>query len=251
MSPPSPHPLLASFLPVSPDSKLLFWNGRASNGLTEEHTQYILEHARSGDFDLGAGLDTETNALRILAQVIDPQTGDSVLHIASGFSGEPLAVQEVLAQTYQRTCGLDRTKVPRQCALETIILHQNNAGDSALHVAARSGQQKAARYLYRLFCNHESSKYLDMVGESCLAESEHRADLDPEFAEARLALLVLPNAVGETAADAARASGHADMAAWLDNIVPLLDPDGAFTCDDIPRVTEEHFWGCGYSYEAN
>lgn len=245
MSPPSAHPFLASFLPVSPDSNLLFWNGRASDGLTPEQAQRILKRARSGDFDLVIGAHTETNALRILAQAIDPQTGDSVLHIASGFPGEPLAVQQVLEQTYQKSCGLDRTRESRQCVLETIILHQNHAGDSVLHLTARSGQQKAARYLYRVFCNDDSYNDLDMIGEPWLPEFERRADLDQEFAEARLALLVLPNAAGETAADAARASGHADMATWLDNIVPWLDPDSGFTYNDIPRATEKRFWGSG------
>ncbi|CEJ93683.1 hypothetical protein VHEMI09256 [[Torrubiella] hemipterigena] len=119
MSTPS-QPLLASLLPVSPDQDLLYWNSKRSVGLTPEQVQGILRRARSGDFWLSTPDVPEKNALRVLALAIDPETGDSLLHIATTFTGERLGVQRVIHQTAQKSCGLDRSRGPRERASNTL-----------------------------------------------------------------------------------------------------------------------------------
>lgn len=239
MSTPS-QALLASLLPVSPDHDLLYWNGRRSVGLTPEQVQGILRRVHSGDFWLGTLDVPEDSALRALALAIDPKTGDSVLHIATAFTGEPLGVQKVIHQTYQRSCGLDRSRVPRQRALQTLLVHQNDAGDSALHMAARSGVQKTVTFLYRAFWRSHS-RDLDITDDPSLPEFKKGEELDAEYREKPLAWLMLRNVTGQTAADVARAAGHADIAAWLDKIVTLLNYDGSFNEQDIPRVIKDEF----------
>lgn len=253
MSSPSPQPSLASLLPVSPDSKLLFWTGRGATGLSPREIQGMIERARSGDFWIGHYDVPEIIALKALALAIDPETGDSLLHIAAASTCEPLAVQEVIAQTTQRSCGLDRSVGPRQRALESLLMHQNYAGDSVLHVAARSGVQRATTYLYRAFWNDESRDCLDWttppLSDSDITTPEFQRIEDPRDNDIRgkcLAFLLLPNKEGHTASDAARFAGHADVAIWLENIVLLLDPDGEFKpLRDIPDVIREELWGQG------
>lgn len=252
MSAPSPQPLLASLLPVSPDNKLLFWNGTASVGLSPQEVQGILKRARSGDFDLNRSDIPEITALRILALAIDQETGDSVVHIAAASTGEPLGVQRVIAQTNQRTCGLDRSQVPRQLALESILMHQNYAGDSCLHVAARDGLQIAVTFLYRVFCFPRLRSGAGLASppqdddDGSLSEFDRGEDLiDDNQCAKRLAFLLLPNAAGQTAAVAARSAGHVETAGWLENIIMLLDPTGVFVAHNIPEVIEEARWRHG------
>lgn len=251
MSSPSTPPYLpASLLPVDPDSKLLFWKGRASVGLTSAELEGILERARSDDFYLGGAGIRERTALRVLALAIDPDTGDSLLHIAASSFRPLLAVQEVIGQTEQRSCGLDRTGPSRHCALESVMIHQNYAGDSVLHIAAHRGVQKIVTYLYRTFCHNRSNGDLDLTEQFVDGEPSGLPEFDPaeeflgdeEIREQRLAFLTLPNAAGLTAADVARFVGHDDVAGWLDRTVSLLDPDGDFTPEDIPRVIKEASW---------
>lgn len=248
-SAPSPHPLLASLLPVKPDSELLLWNGKTSVGLSAQDIEAILARARSGDFWLSHFDIPERTPQRTLALAIDPETGDSVLHIAATFTGEPLRVEEVIRQTDVKTCGQDRSLAARLGTIETVLVHQNNAGDSCLHVAARGGWQKAVTYLYRAFCFHESRDYPDVTDSparernSYLAEFDEHDDwtVDHECAK-RLAFLLLPNSARQTAADVARSAGHVKVAAWLENIATLLNPGGHFTAQNIPQVIEEAQW---------
>lgn len=241
MSTPS-QPLLASLLPVSPDHDLLYWNGKTSVGLTPEQVQGILRRARSGDFWLNTPAVPEKDALRALALALDPETGESLLHIATAFTGEPLlGVQQVIHQTDQKSCGQDRSAVPRARALQTLLVHQNYTGDSALHMAARSGVQNTVTFLYRAFWRAHARDSLDSTDDASLPELEKGEELDVEYREMPLAWLMVRNVTGQTAADAARAAGHADVAAWLDKIVTLLNYDGSFNEQDIPRVIKDEF----------
>ncbi len=135
----------------------------------------------------------------------------------------------------------DRSAAPRERALQTLLVHQNHAGDSALHMAARSGVQKTVTFLYRAFWRAHSRDSLDITDDASLPEFEKGEELDVEYREKPLVWLMLRNVIGQTAADAARAAGHADVAAWLDKIVTLLNYDGSFNEQDIPRVIKDEF----------
>lgn len=73
-----------------PSHDLLYWNGKTFARLTPEQIQGILKRARSGELWLSTPDVPEHNALRALVLAINPETSNSLLYIATKFTGERL-----------------------------------------------------------------------------------------------------------------------------------------------------------------
>lgn len=114
-----------------------------------------------------------------------------------------------------------------------LIVHQNLAGDTALHAAAKTGNLPGVKGVYRLL--HRSDVEDDpergedsedpMVEFWTFTGEDGDAEWD-EFGCPSLAVVCMRNKAGRTAADEARLAGHEDVAAWLDALAERLDPQG-------------------------
>lgn len=105
------------------------------------------------------------------------------------------------------------------------MVHQNLAGDTALHAAARTGSLQGAKGVHRLFHLEEPT---DEYGSSSRIE-DYDWDLendDPHDLESSLYFLSIKNRAGHDAAAEARATGHDALAAWLDGLAQKIDPAG-------------------------
>jgi hypothetical protein len=110
-----------------------------------------------------------------------------------------------------------------------LMVHQTLAGDTALHAAARTGNLRGAKAVYRLFHHDE----LDVDNE--------RRGLDPDSGEppvedwvwddtysflSSLVFVCTKNHADRDAAAEARAAGHEDLAVWFDSLAQRLDQAG-------------------------
>jgi hypothetical protein len=179
-----------------------------------------------------------------LLTTIDPFTGDSIVHRAAA-AGD-LAVLDAIPSCFgwQLTSHTERL-------LWVLIVHQNKNGDTALHAAARAGNLKGVRGLYRIFHLRSCHPYFDL-------DDYGEADLPPEYwgwgAEEgldeyanrpALDFVCMKNRAGRDAAGEAREAGHESLAVFLEHLVTKLDCDGMRTDEEYMRdarvKTLEHY----------
>lgn len=155
----------------------------------------------------------------LLLTAIDPDTRDSTVHAAA--SNPSTAALASVRSLSRGLLGSLR---------HAVLTHQNAAGDTAMHVAARAGVQDVVTAVYRVF--HDDSvpgpgdDWREEGVEFPAEEWEYEEDMREAGAHVPgLMFLLTKNAAGLDAAAEARAAGHEDVAVWLDNVVARLDPD--------------------------
>jgi hypothetical protein len=198
---------------------------------TPGETERLLALAPTDD---GTGLQSYVRGGICLLAAIDPATGDSPLHRAA------VAGNYAFMDTMVSCFGPQLGQVPRNRRLLWCLwTHQNLAGDTALHAAARAGSLKGVKGVYRLF--HLDAHDPD-DDEKCHpespAESWEREWMDCAGLPA-LAFVCTKNKAGCDAATEARAAGHHDVAAWLDRVVEKLDPTGKGVDEDYLREARQ------------
>lgn len=165
---------------------------------------------------------------QVLLHAIDPATGDSLLHIAAQAASAD-AVNKIMDRF---GCEQRRFYV---WAHHALLAHQNHSGDTAFHVATRSGNQMALTALYRHAFEHWSAFYPEeMVMDD--GPPEHMVypeDIEGDYSAPALLFLITKNKMGRDPAAEARHAGQDDVAQWLDDVVLRLDSDGT-------RRTEAH-----------
>ncbi|KAM5355033.1 hypothetical protein ACJ41O_001679 [Fusarium nematophilum] len=184
-------------------------------GLEPEEVQHILDKARTGD-PAAFSLSPQESV-----QAIDPVTGDSALHIATQLESLD-GINRLLGRFGPRT---RRFLV---WAWHALLVHQNHSGDTALHIAARSGNQDLLTMLYRNMSEHWSAEYPEiMVMDDGPPEYYvYPDDVDDTFSNSHLLLLITKNNMGRDPAAEAQYAGHDDLAQWLDDVVLRLDRRG-------------------------
>jgi hypothetical protein len=206
---PAPPPLEPKpTLPIPPDDP--------------EDTKLLLALAPTHD---GSSLRPRVGTDARLLAAIDPDTGDSALHRAAAAGNYPF--MEAVADCF----GPNIDKVPRQKRLRWVLwTHRNQAGDTALHAAARAGSVRGVKGVYRLFWGVESHDP---------DEDGDRENWPPESAAENwewegnegaampgLDFVCAKNEAGRDAAAEAREAGHEDVAVLLEGMAERLDPVG-------------------------
>ncbi|KFA69005.1 hypothetical protein S40285_10689 [Stachybotrys chlorohalonatus IBT 40285] len=179
-----------------------------------------------------SGRELGLDPLESLLVFVDPDSGSSLLHavVAAGNLDGLLGIQRSFSPSVRS--GELRP-------IHVFYTHQNKIGDTAMHVAVRTGRLDMVKNLYRLFCNRP------------LEIDEHRAPLEgkdgPEnwvvpdhlwhLARKPLLFLLIKNAAGRDAAQEARYSGYEEIAVFLERIIKGLDPRGKrFDEDEVKRM---------------
>lgn len=206
-------------------------------------TQTLLARAETDDkanfmayLEWAAYAQLRGNGLNLLLSAIDPTTGDSAIHRAVA-AGNLNALDAILS-------GLGRgfgmmPNHTRQFWL--LVTHQNLAGDTALHAAARTGSVKATKAVYRLFHREpifdvddrllndpaswlETAKPEEIGDEVPVEYFDFRtAEDEPEFYLPPLDFVCKKNQAGRDAAEEARSAGHEDLATWLEGLIARHD----------------------------
>ncbi|RKU43474.1 hypothetical protein DL546_002365 [Coniochaeta pulveracea] len=201
--PPVPKPTL----PLPVDSSRL---------LIGDDTQTLLARAKTDD---GSHLEPT-----VLLNAIDPTTGDSALHRAA-------AVGNYAFMEAATGFGKNLWSSPRRLGLRWVLLtHQNLAGDTALHTAAKAGNMKGVKSVYRLFwssSSHDPDEDDDHETWSPEDAAENWVwERDEGDGLVALDFICMKNKAGRDAATEARAAGHDDIATLLDRVAGNLDSSG-------------------------
>jgi hypothetical protein len=183
----------------------------------------------------------------LLLTAIDPATGDSVIHRAAA-AGNIDVLNAVLS-----SWGPNFRNVPEmERQLWVLVTHQNLAGDTALHAAARAGSVRGVKGVYRLFhmmncLDVDDSLHDDETAREESAATDYPTEAPVEYfdwstaedeLDAHLPALDFAckkNRAGRNAAGEARSGGHEDLAVWLDGLVARLDRDGMSGDEDYMR----------------
>ncbi|KAH7303621.1 hypothetical protein B0I35DRAFT_446335 [Stachybotrys elegans] len=194
----------------------------------------ILGRARAGDmaiFSLSPGKFT---------QIIDPDTGDSLLHVAVRLASLE-AVNTIMA------CFRRGKRVFSVWSRHALLVHQNHDGDTALHIAARSGNQLLLTMLFRYLCSHWSAECPEEVemDDGPPEKDIYPEDIDESASAPALLVILTKNRAGRDAAAEARQAGHDDLAQWLEDVMQRYDPDKTRRTDEgvaelIALVKAEH-----------
>ncbi|KAI0521872.1 hypothetical protein F5B22DRAFT_594419 [Xylaria bambusicola] len=170
-----------------------------------------------------------------LVDIIDPETGDSPLHRAA--SAGVLEAMDVMMDCF----GPNTSQRPSEERLFwTFMTHQNKAGDTALHSAARSGQQIVVVAIYRMFhmdALPSENDDAERGPDSKYPAVEHVLDWDEP--EAALLFLTTKNSAGRDAAAEARHAGHIGIAEWLEALAENLDVNRQRTDKIAMRLLEK------------
>ncbi|RKU43439.1 hypothetical protein DL546_005957 [Coniochaeta pulveracea] len=192
-----------------------------------DETQRLLALAARDD---GTSLKSYAGFYELLLAAIDPVTGDSPLHRAAAAGNHASMVSMVYC------FGKQLSHVPRTERLLWVLwTHQNSAGDTALHAAASAGSLKGVKSVYRLFWrdSHDPDDD-DMCNPDSPAES-WEWDGNEGAALPALAFLCTKNRAGRDAAAETRATGHDDIAFWLERVAERLVPAGQKVDEDYLR----------------
>ncbi|RDA83610.1 hypothetical protein CP532_2858 [Ophiocordyceps camponoti-leonardi (nom. inval.)] len=173
----------------------------------------LLAQIKEGDYDFCAEPDAFT-------QVIDPDTGDSLLQIAIR-QGSLDGVEKILSR-FQRSRGPFAL-----WARHALFVHRNKAGNNSLHEAAKRGILHLLIMVYRAIDDHWSWTIPSEDFEDAAEKDVYHVDTEDESSSARLLMLLATNSQGRTPAAEARAAGNDVLAQLLDDIVERLDPEGA------------------------
>jgi hypothetical protein len=197
----------------------------------EDTTQVLLALAPTHD---GSRLKSYADRSSRLLAAIDPATGDSPLHRAA--TAGNYAFMDAMVSCF----GPQIDKVPRKKRLLWVMwTHQNLAGDTALHAAARAGNLKGVKSVYRLFwCDSHDPDDDETCDPESPAESWEWEGNEGAGLPA-LAFVCTKNRAGRDAAAEARAAGHDDIAAWLERVAEKLDPLGQRADEDYLREARQ------------
>ncbi|KAK2036211.1 hypothetical protein LZ31DRAFT_561302 [Colletotrichum somersetense] len=155
------------------------------------------------------------DGIDIWLQAIDPETGDSLVHVIAR-SGRIGAFRA--CQTFP-TCGNRPAQFRDRRERYLLFMHQNREGDSGLHVAARTGELPLVRVVLRVFEGRDSDEGVDTPGEY----ERHRVTGDegrmlPWDAE-RILFMEVRNTAGRSAAAEAWHHGHKEVASFLEDVI--------------------------------
>lgn len=175
--------------------------------------------------ETGSSFALINESYSLVLATIDPVTGDSVLHRAAAVGN----VEEIsyCCPACVRRAAKKRPREER--LLWVLIVHQNLAGNTALHAAARTNNLRGAKAIYRLFHGDKLDVDIERRGldpDSSIPPAEERDLYDPDdvdYALPSLAFIYTKNYAGRDAAAEARAAGHEDLAAWFDSLAQRLD----------------------------
>ncbi|PHH91790.1 hypothetical protein CDD83_10286 [Cordyceps sp. RAO-2017] len=174
----------------------------------------FLNRIKAGDYDnIHVCPDAYT-------QIVDPDTGDSVLQIAIRH-GSLDGVTNILEQ-FQRCRGPFY-----QWARHALFAHRNKAGNNCLHEAAKRGILDLLIMVYRAIDDHVSWVFpseRDIPGAP--EKRVYHISTEDESSSAHLLMLLTQNSQGRTPAAEARAAGNGTLAQLLEDIVEKLDPKG-------------------------
>ncbi len=183
----------------------------------------------------------------LLLTAIDSATGDSVIHRAAA-AGNIEVLNAILS-----SFGPNFRNVPEmERELWVLVTHQNLAGDTALHAAARAGSVRGVKGVYRLFhvmncLDVDDSFHDDETSRAESADTDYpieapveyfdwsTAEDEPDAHLPALDFVCTKNRAGRDAAGEARSAGHEDLAIWLDGLVAKLDRDGMSEEKDYMR----------------
>ena len=186
--------------------------------------------------------------LSVRLGAIDPATGDSALHIAAKSTSPLNTVKNIMSGFGPDSCIGRGPRPIYKWARHALLVHQNYDGDTALHIAARSGNQLLLTMLYRYMNDHWSAVCPEVVEmeDGPPEYAVYPYDTDDSLSTPCLLLLITKNKMGRNPAAEARHSGNEHLAEWLDAIIPRLDPDGtrlteANVTEMIELVKYEHF----------
>ena len=197
----------------------------------------------------------------LLLTAIDHATGDSVVHRAAAAGN--IDVLNAIPYCFGRNFGQAPENVRK---LWVLVTHQNLAGNTALHAAARVGNLRGVKGVYRLFHMFEcldvdDSFYDDETSRPESADTENPAEPPVEYFDWATAeedpyshlppldFVCTKNRAGRDAAGEARTAGHEDLAVWLDGLVARLDRDVMREDEEYMRVAKltalENHWYYG------
>jgi hypothetical protein len=201
----------------------------------------------------------------LLLTAIDPATGDSVIHRAAAAGN--IDVLDAILHSF----GPNFRNVPEmERQLWVLITHQNLAGDTALHAAARAGSVRGVKGVYRLFhmmncLDVDDSFYDDETSRAESADTDYpteapveyfdwsTAEDEPDAHLPALDFVCTKNRAGRDAAGEARSAGHKDLAVWLDGLIARLDRDGMSKDEDYMRKARltalQNHWYHGHKEE--
>lgn len=187
--------------------------------LTKETMHQVFELVRADEHNFSIPSFT-------FVQAIDPNTEDSLLHVAVR-AGSMNGVVSLMARfdRVMRTCGGPRNPF-YIWERHAFIAHQNRNGDTVFHVAARRGNLKLVIMLYRFIYNHWSATCPDLEDEEAPENGEFPETADEGESSPSLMLLITRNRAGRDAASDARSVGNNEIAGWLDAVANRLDPEG-------------------------
>ncbi|KFG85727.1 hypothetical protein MANI_021119 [Metarhizium anisopliae] len=219
--------------------------------LTEEMRQQVFELVRADEHNFDIPPFT-------LVQAIDPDTEDSLLHVAvrAGSMNGVVSLMERFG-CVMRTCGFGPRNPFYIWERHAFIAHQNRNGDTVFHVAARGDNLKLVIMLYRFIDSHWSATCPDLEdpedldGEEAPENWEFPETADEFESSHSLMLLITRNRAGRDAASEACCVGNNEIAEWLDAVANRLDPEGNRRSkkgiSDMVRMVKEGF---GYTLMA-
>lgn len=152
------------------------------------------------------------NNSHIVLRAIDPATGDSLLHRAAAAGN--VTAMDALRQFGRGIQGEQLSWV--------FITHENNAGETALHAAARAGNKMGAAAVYRAFHRMDLGGDLEDPDDPVGWVWESQEGGFPNH-EPPLAFVCTRNKQGRDAAAVAREAGFEDLALWFENLAGRLD----------------------------
>lgn len=178
------------------------------------------------------------DGIDIWLQAIDPETGDSLVHVIVR-SGR---IRAFGACQLHPTCGNGTARFQGQRERHVLFMHQNREGDNGLHVAARTGGLPLVRAVLRAFVGRDTDDGANTPGE--FDRNELPGDKGRMFSwqAKRILFMEARNRAGRTAADEARHHGHKEVAGFLEHVL-----DGSYPSDcgdrESMRQLARSIWG--------
>jgi hypothetical protein len=172
----------------------------------------------SSPIPLSAGYSEEMD---MYLMAIDPATGDSLLH-AIVKAGNIRGLGAMFSQRLCRAMHKFRELRP----LHLFIEHRNNAGDNALHSAARSGRIELVRAVVRLFRRSHLHDGRELPRDFRWVDGGSGRH-EPSGGLARNILFIdAENNSGQTPGEEALALGHTDISEYLEQFLRRAYPRG-------------------------
>lgn len=196
-----------------------------------------------------AALSNQSDDFGLLLVAIDPDTGDSVLHRAAAVGNVDFL--NGIRAMFGKQLGF-RPRVER--LFWVLMVHQNLVGDTALHVAARAGNFRGAKTIYRLF--HGDDLDVDNVRRGLDPDSGDPSAEDWEWDDfgsviPSLVFVCTKNHAGRDAAAEARIAGHEDLAAWFDSLAQRLDLENMRTDETYMEVARQNALSYHYYFDES